>query len=584
VVSPIEISVEHPGIFLSVGDEVRIQLSTYYDAGQTAGTSGLPATIDGALTGNASPVVYSRLEDGAIFYNELQNKLADGVSISVNSCIPDDITLKDFILSIVNMFRLYMEIDTDNPNNYLIEPRNDWYNSTVVDWSDKLDMARGLEILPMSELQGKRYIFKYKDDKDYFNDLYQKTWLLDGKAETYGQKRVEVDNDFVTNDVIIQPIFSGTPLSDVKATSHNRIISCMFTYDAKENESKSIGTNIRILYWGGLKSFTGPQWVHTSVGAPVSLSTYPYAGHLDNPLDPNLDLSFSIPKEFYWAIKRELVTDATLYNVYHRRAIEEVTDINSKLVTGYFWLKPTDIFQLSFRKLYYFDGQYYRLNKIIDYDLDEEQLTKCEFILSKDPGAYVSSQGFVIGGGDEPIGGGGDIMPRPPAPPNADPFNNVMNTQYHVVLGMDNNVARSAQGVFVQGDSNIIGGGTANILILGDSNIVNGGHSNVRLINCSGLDISESDVMYINNCPVDSCPVDQSDIDTSFSARSGVATLADSTVHVVNPLVTPASVILITAIDVFVGMITVTASTGAFDINSSIVGETGDVNYFIASY
>jgi hypothetical protein len=66
-----------------------------------------------------------------------------------------------------------------------------------------------------------------------------------------------------------------------------------------------------------------------------------------------------------WVIKRELYTDNNLYNAYHKRALEEIIDPDARLVTGYFNLSPTDIFQLSFRPLYRFEGELYRLNKIV---------------------------------------------------------------------------------------------------------------------------------------------------------------------------------------------------------------------------
>lgn len=404
----------------------------------------------------------------------------------------------------------------------------------------------------------------------------KKTYLLDGKPRTYGDKIIEVDNDFVLNDVVTQPVFSPTPLAD-DAITHDRIIPRIFQLDGEK--AKQTGLNIRILYWAGLIDYNGAPWDHEESGNLVQRTQYPYAGHLDDPYEPEIDLSFGMPIEVYWKISKLEYTDNNLYNQYHKRAVEEIIDANSRLVIGDFDLTPTDIFQLSFRKLYRFEGENHRLNKVIDYDLSTRKKTRCEFIKAKDIGEFVPTQKVVTGGIDDTIGSGGTILPRPPLPPIRE-HGNIYNPAEHVVAGIDNNVPRTSVGITIVGEDNVIGGECANILIIGSNNLVTAGNSNVTLIHCDGLEITESDVLYINNCLVDECP----DPSTALDARSGQAELIDSTVNVVNGAVTTGAVIIITPVDTFTGLLTVTANAGSFDIDSDIVAESGTVNYFIASY
>jgi hypothetical protein len=486
---PLAISVLRENILLSPGDAVKIDMEVARDSGMVT----------------APDTIHIQLQTGSSYKNEFLNVLAENASVSINACIPENITMEDFFRSIAEMFRLHMQIDPDNPNNYLIEPRDDWYDSTIVDWSDKLDRARGLEIIPMAELQGKKYIFRYKEDRDYFNDQYQKTWLDAGRSMTYGQHNEAVDNDFARNDIVVQPIFSATPIAGDGET-HNRVIPKLFQKNGDNAEYK--GTNIRILYWAGLIDFNGEHWEHGENRNSPTLSSYtqyPYAGHVDNPYDPGMDLSFGVPKEVYWDIRRGLYTDNNLYNKYHKRAADELADPAAGLVSGWFRLRPTDIFQLSFRCVYRFESEHWRLNKIIDYDLSAEKLTLCEFIKAKDTGAYVPTQKTVTGGIDDTIGsGGGTILPRLPSR-TRNPFENLHNTQEHVVTGTNNNVAKSAMAVVVIGDDNVVGQDCANISIMGSNNIIYGGVKNATLIRCDGLTIKQGDCLYVNNCPVDGC-------------------------------------------------------------------------------
>ena len=105
----------------------------------------------------------------------------------MNNTIPKKIKQKDFFMSLVKMFNLYVQADTQNDKNVFIEPRDDFYDSTIKDWSQKLDVSKQLEYLPMGALDSKDYLFTYKADKDYYNELYTTTW-----DEIYGQEKESI--------------------------------------------------------------------------------------------------------------------------------------------------------------------------------------------------------------------------------------------------------------------------------------------------------------------------------------------------------------------------------------------------------
>ena len=124
----------------------------------------------------------------------------------MNAAIPKDIKQKDFFMSIVKMFNLYIEPDKNNEKNLFIEPRDDFYDNITQDWSQKLDISQQLQYLPMGALDSKEYLFTYKQDKDYYNELYESTW-----NEIYGEREEEIDNDFINKKYKTNIIFSPTP-------------------------------------------------------------------------------------------------------------------------------------------------------------------------------------------------------------------------------------------------------------------------------------------------------------------------------------------------------------------------------------
>lgn len=328
------------------------------------------------------------------FYNEpINTSIPEGSDFILNTAIPTNIKQKDFFTSIIKMFNLYVDVDPTNEFNLLIEPRNDFYNSEVVDWTGKLDTGNDLSLKPMGDLDAKRYTFTYKSDSDHYNKVYS-----DANNRLYGDVTFEINNDFLKDENKNELIFSPTPA--VGSTVHNRVIPTFLKYDQNNinnnltaiTQKEGQDTNIRILYYAGTKSCT-PWTFASDVTSSVSYSIYPYANHLDDPAASTLDLNFGVPLQIFF--QTSFYTSNTLYNVYWSDLMGSITDPDSKIVTAYLNLKPTDILQLSFKKLYLIDGNYYRLNKIFDYDPLSVKVTKVEFLKVRKAAAF-NGQGNTI--------------------------------------------------------------------------------------------------------------------------------------------------------------------------------------------
>ncbi len=183
----------------------------------------------------------------------------------------------------------------------------------------------------MGELNNKTYLFTYKEDKDYFNNLYKTRY-----NEIYGQQQYDIQNDFLKGEVKTEVIFSPTPL--VNTIGHDRVISKIYGVDTN-GQIKPTNSNIRILYYGGLKN-TAFQWSHIASSGTTLRTNYAYAGHLDDVDSPTFDLSFGVPREVNYNPTR--YTANNLYNKYWRDYIEQIADKDSKLFVGYFYLNEFD--------------------------------------------------------------------------------------------------------------------------------------------------------------------------------------------------------------------------------------------------
>lgn len=293
--------------------------------------------------------------------------------LNLSYYLPDKITQRDFLTWIIKLFNLYIDPDRFDYYTLNIEPRDDYYNSeTVTDWTNKLDIGKEINIIPMGELDSKYYSFGYKEDGDYYNKYYK-----DNYAENYGDKLICVNNDFLTNTKEIKVGFSPTPLTSVP---NSELIIPSIIKEGTSAVPNNFNGNIRILYWGGMK--TG-KWYHgDNLGNGYTLnSSYPYAGHLDDPQNPTLDLCFEQPRLLFYKMSNPAdYTTNNLYNNYYSLMLAEIADKDAKLLQMFIKLNVYDIYTLSFRNKFYIDGTYYHLNKISNFNPENGESTLCEFV------------------------------------------------------------------------------------------------------------------------------------------------------------------------------------------------------------
>jgi hypothetical protein len=431
------------------------------------------------------------------------NTLLEHQDVDFNSIVPI-VEMSELFTSVLQMFNLYVEVDPNNERNLLIETRDTFYSQGgTKDWTYKLARDRDITLEPLGVLTDREYIYTYSEDGDYYNERYQSN-----RGHVYGRARVEIDNDFVQSSKETEIIFSPTPLINDNPSS--RIIGAIYDSDI-EDGFKQTDSNVRILQWGGMLP-SNPQWVFSYSNANqqnipllAAFNTYPYAGHWDNPITPTIDINFGLTYELYYqanAFTGTLqVTNANLYNIYHRNYINEVTDKDSKVMTAMFYLEPTDINTLDFRDQIVIDNSYWRLNKVMNYNPFKEGLTKVELIKIKEAVTFQKSDRSLNAGGYL----GKEKMPSPSTEIKTN--GNKYPPFQGKVSGAENNVGQSVTAFKVVGSRNTIGQGSKNITIFGNDNEVIGGLHNVQLINTNGVIVTQSNTTYINGKEQDNVEV-----------------------------------------------------------------------------
>ena len=296
--------------------------------------------------------------------------LTYGDSIVVNDTIPKGIFQKDFFASIVKMFNLYVYEDKLVEKKLIIKPFIDFYDGSQIDWTGKVDRGSVIRLKPMSEFTARYYDYKYKQDNDFYGENYRKKY-----NEGYGDFIYDSENDFVKEVDATEIIFAGTVLTQFTGT--DKIYSSIYKKSNANASEDKMDSVIRILQ---AKKVTGRSTWAIKNGATTlaSYTAYGYAGHVDDPLNPTDEINWGAPKELFFTTAS--YTAANLFNGYWSEYIAEITDKDSKLLTCSLKLNEVDIYNLDFSKLIYIDGSLWRLNKVLDYNPMDFNVTKVELL------------------------------------------------------------------------------------------------------------------------------------------------------------------------------------------------------------
>jgi len=247
---------------------------------------------------------------------------------------------------------------------------------------------------------------------------------------------------------------------------------------------------------------SAPTWKYRyNAGTTIQQkSVYPYAGHLDNPITPTFDLNFGIPSELYYTANGFTgtlqYTNANLFNLYHKGYLDEVSDKDSKVMTGMFQLSALDIFNLNFRNQIIIDNCYWRLNKIMNYNPFSDGLTKVELIKVRDVIPFVATT--FNNGTSGTVGSGLNWEDRPVTNRTSKTSSNELPEFQGTVNGRFNRVSSAAFGYGITGNYNYIGDGSYNVTIIGNRNAVVNGAYNVTIINTEGVTVGQSNVTVLD--------------------------------------------------------------------------------------
>ncbi len=348
--------------------------------------------------------------DSKFNVNELGTASPDHVIM--NTWLPD-MKLKEFFISILNMFNYIIKEDKDNHNLISFPSRNNFFNSNVTRWP--LDASKELSVTLASTLLPRYYFLKYKDCDDFFNQDYEAEFgnitntsgILNEGDRTYGDRFISTGNTSSKEVTKVELYFSPTVMAGnlpgIYDTfnlgyGQDKVFSVTYTADST-GESVSRGKENRILIAGmrgtkfpwsftGTLPVTGADFLRIDIAYNLGGRMHPYAMHIDNILDavPWIDLNFDPILGRYFPLQPSGEPDFNkwlancLSGQNWDRHLRIILDPNTKLIEGDFVIKSLDINKLDFQDRYGLMEYLMRLNRITDWDANGTGIAKAEFL------------------------------------------------------------------------------------------------------------------------------------------------------------------------------------------------------------
>jgi len=335
-------------------------------------------TLSPNISGTATSVTVSNTQGSVNIISSEQTTTEQiyNQPIDYDLNCPRNVYMDELFTSFCKLFNLYVTESKYNKKELNIRPYIEFYNgNSTLNWSDKFDKDN-YKILPISEITPNIYNFKWKPDKDYLNDKYDKQYgqTMADYIETSGFESAKGEEK-------IELMFSPSHIYGIGGD--DKVTTGIFKRDA--GGDLPINSNIRLVFLKVLACDSHRLYDgSTSLG---SISEYCYAGMTDDPFNggflvsgDRLNLGFASPAEVYYDLPSGSGVSTSFYSIYWSPYIGEMIDSSNLMLNCRLNLDTVDLFRLNFANYINIHGIDYKLNAIKDIDVNQNEMAQVELI------------------------------------------------------------------------------------------------------------------------------------------------------------------------------------------------------------
>ena len=299
-----------------------------------------------------------------------------GFDVDYDLNCPRNVYMDDLFSSFCKLFNLYVTESKYNKKELNIKPYIEFYtgNSTL-NWSNKFDNDN-YKVIPISEVTPSIYNFKWKPDKDYLNEKYDKQYgqTMADYIETSGF-------DSAKGEENIELIFSPSHIYEIGGD--DKVTTGIFKRGT--GGDMAINSNVRLVFLKRLSCTT--YEIKDGASSLSNYSEYCYAGMTDDPYNggilvsgDRLNLGFASPYEVYYDLPTGSGVSTSFYSIYWSPYIGEMIDSSSLMLNCRLNLNAVDLFKLNFANYINIHGVDYKLNAIKDLDVNQNEMAQVELI------------------------------------------------------------------------------------------------------------------------------------------------------------------------------------------------------------
>jgi hypothetical protein len=301
----------------------------------------------------------------------------------------------DYIKDVLTMFRLVMQPDAKRPNNFIIEPWQEFIGSgNNYDWSHKINLNKDQILEPLFNTQSAEIEFTFQEDDDLLNKFHQ-----DNNKHAYGWLRFNSNNELLKGkrDIEVTGI-APTPIDQINSFDSGAhsfpkwVLPNIIEVTGENFERLAIKPKSRFLFYNGKQDIAVQQdywYLNNNTGSAVQQQQWPLVSpYSDWPVQQNsLNLNFSNDTRYYISPNPGtgyFDQGSTLYDAYWSRYINSLYNKFSRRLTATFTLNNVDLQDFAFNDVIFINGKYFRPEKIIDVEVGATTEVKVQLITLKD--------------------------------------------------------------------------------------------------------------------------------------------------------------------------------------------------------
>ena len=295
-----------------------------------------------------------------------------------------DIKQVDFLKAIFEHFNMFVEPKQDNPTELLIEPYPDYMDrGQIVDWTDKLDLSKEVQIIPTTDFRNKTLKFRWQEGK-----TYNAKYAQDIREKNYGEYIREDDSDLTQGEFQNFTVFAEPTNRLLNTQGTTQIYQiCVMDLSARDQNGNVVPSKDkpRIFYFKkkDLDSSTQYYIFDDNTGIADAVTAYGYAGHYsDVPVTTGVfNLNWSSQSPIYnYNIWVDTPTKLNPFLQYWNSYYNEIYSQEARILKAKFYLTSTDIHNLRFNNKIFIKDTFYRINSITNYKPNSKDSCDVELI------------------------------------------------------------------------------------------------------------------------------------------------------------------------------------------------------------